>query len=158
MAGRIVLLGATGGLGREVLKHILPLVAPEDLIIASPSPARVRATWPDLHTAIEVRKGDYTCPATLSSAFAHADILFLVSYPSITRKERVVAHKAAIDAAKTAGIKRVVYTSLAFGDSGTAVVMQAHLDTESYLKTSGLEYTIIREGLYIEAFPMHMGT
>ncbi|VDB87300.1 unnamed protein product [Peniophora sp. CBMAI 1063] len=157
MTGRIVLLGATGGLGREVLAHILHLVAPTDLIIASPSPTRVRATWPHLSKEVEIREGDYTRPETLPGAFAHADTLFLVSYPSIARTERVVAHKTAIDAARAAGVRRVVYTSLAFGDSGTAVVMRAHLDTEVYLKASGLEYTIIREGLYIEAFPMHMG-
>lgn len=154
---RIVLLGATGGLGREVLAHILHLVAPNNLIVAGPSPARVRAAWPNLPKEIEIREGDYIRPTTLPGAFAHADVLFLVSYPSIAREERVVAHKTAIDAAKAAGIKRVVYTSLAFGDSGAAAVMQAHLDTEAYLKASGLEYTIIREGLYIEAFPMHMG-
>ncbi|KAI0765715.1 hypothetical protein BD413DRAFT_165327 [Trametes elegans] len=35
--------------------------------------------------------------------------------------------------------------------------MQAHIDTETYLKESGLTYTIIREGLYSESWPLYFG-
>ncbi|KZT63041.1 hypothetical protein DAEQUDRAFT_742149, partial [Daedalea quercina L-15889] len=35
--------------------------------------------------------------------------------------------------------------------------MQAHLDTEAYLKKSGLTYTIIREGIYSESYPLYFG-
>ncbi|TFY52959.1 hypothetical protein EVJ58_g9720 [Rhodofomes roseus] len=35
--------------------------------------------------------------------------------------------------------------------------MQAHLDTEAYLKQSGLTYTIIREGIYSESYPLYFG-
>ncbi|VDB92048.1 unnamed protein product [Peniophora sp. CBMAI 1063] len=157
MAGNIILTGATGGLGREVLKNILLLVPHERLVVTSPSPARVHSTWPDLSAEIEVREGDYTRPDTLPSAFKGGHTLLLISYPSIAHAERVNAHKAAIDAATTAGIERVVYTSLAFGGDSKAAVMQAHLDTEAYLKASGLEYTIVREGIYAESFPLYFG-
>ena len=158
MTGRIILTGATGGLGREVLKHMLTLVPPGKLIVSSPSPSCVRVAWPSLPSEIEIREGDYNRPDTLTSAFAGADTLFLISYPSIARVERVSAHTAAIDAAKVAGIKRVVYTSLAFGGDSQAAVMQAHLDTETYLKASGITYTIVREGIYAESFPLYLGT
>lgn len=155
---RIVLTGPTGGLGREVLKHILPLVPREQLIVTSPSPARVHDALSDLSAVdVEVREADYTLPTTLPKAFAGADALFLVSYPSVAHEVRVNAHIAAIDAAKAAGIRRVIYTSLAFGGDSKAAVMRAHLDTEAYLKASGLEYTIIREGLYAESFPLYFG-
>ncbi|KZV77372.1 NAD(P)-binding protein [Peniophora sp. CONT] len=157
MTGRIALTGATGGLGREVLKHILSLVPHEKLLIVSPSPERVHAAWPNLPAEVEVRKGDYKRPDTLPGAFAGASTLLLVSYPSIAHAERVKAHTPAIDAAKAAGIKRVIYTSLAFGGDSKAGLMQAHLDTEAYLRASGLEYTIIREGLYSESFPLYFG-
>ena len=35
--------------------------------------------------------------------------------------------------------------------------MQAHLDTEAYLRESGLKYTVLREGLYAESFPLYLG-
>ena len=36
-------------------------------------------------------------------------------------------------------------------------MMQAHKDTEAYLKASGLGYTIIREGIYSESYPLYFG-
>jgi uncharacterized protein YbjT (DUF2867 family) len=66
-------------------------------------------------------------------------------------------HKNAIDAAKRAGVKHVYYTSLAFDPAGASAVMRAHRDTEAYLKESGLTYTIIREGIYSESYPLYFG-
>jgi hypothetical protein len=72
----------------------------------------------------------------------------------------------AIEAAKRSGtIKHIVYTSLAFAGGpnsshSVAAVMQAHLDTEAYLKSalpSNITYTILREGLYTESFPLYFG-
>ena len=49
------------------------------------------------------------------------------------------------------------YTSLAFAGDSRAAVMQAHLDTERFLKESGLRYTILREGIYSESYPLYFG-
>lgn len=35
--------------------------------------------------------------------------------------------------------------------------MLAHLDTEAYLNNCGLTYTIIREGIYSESYPLYLG-
>ena len=35
--------------------------------------------------------------------------------------------------------------------------MQAHIDTERYLRESGLTYTILREGIYSESYPLYFG-
>jgi uncharacterized protein YbjT (DUF2867 family) len=106
---------------------------------------------------VEVRKGDYSQPLTLDAAFAGGDKLLIVSYPSIAYEVRVNSHKAAIDAAKRVGIKHVYYTSLMFAGDSQAAVMQAHSATEKYLKERGLPYTIIREGIYSESYPLYFG-
>lgn len=108
-------------------------------------------------SGVEVRKGNYSQPSTLDTAFAGGDKLLIVSYPSIAYDVRVNSHKAAIDAAKRVGIKHVYYTSLMFAGDSQAAVMQAHLATEKYLKESGLAYTIIREGIYSESWPLYFG-
>ena len=70
-------------------------------------------------------------------------------------------HMAAVNAAKEAGVKQIIYTSLAFGGNSGAGVMRAHLRTEAYLK--GLEekgvvkVTVIREGLYNSSWPLYLG-
>ena len=108
-------------------------------------------------SGVEVRRGDYGDPASLDQAFAGADKLLIVSYPSIAHELRVKHHEHAIDAAKRAGVKHVYYTSLAFAGDSVAAVMQAHIDTERYLKASGLTYTILREGIYSESYPLYFG-
>ena len=160
----IVLTGTTGGLGSAVLRHILAQdsIPPSKLIISLYNPNKAPSSLTDLTSlGVDIRHGDYTSPDSLEGAFDGAGILFLVSYPSIAHKQRVDAHKNAVDAAKRAGVSHVIYTSLAFGgnleDSSVAAVMRAHLDTEAYLKASGLTYTIVREGIYSESYPLYLG-
>ncbi|KAI0918899.1 hypothetical protein AcW1_003576 [Taiwanofungus camphoratus] len=152
---KYVLTGATGGLGSQVLKHLLRLVPPSDIIVSLHNPHG--ATPEMLAAGVEVRHGDFSAPATLDAAFAGGTALLLVSYPSVAHALRVKHHAAAIDAARRCGIARVYYTSLAFGAGSVAAVMQAHLDTEAYLRASGLAYTILREGIYSESFPLYLG-
>lgn len=67
-------------------------------------------------------------------------------------------HIAAVKTAQKAGVKHVYYTSLAFGPKSEAGVMRAHLRTESYLKkVEGMNWTVIREGLYNESWPLYLG-
>ncbi len=74
-------------------------------------------------------------------------------------------HKNAIDAAVRQGVGHIFYTSLAFGgdlrSSSLAFVMQAHLSTEVYLASlaasATITYTVLREGLYSESYPMYFG-
>ncbi|PIL33745.1 hypothetical protein GSI_04370 [Ganoderma sinense ZZ0214-1] len=126
-----------------------------DIVVSLYNPAG--ATPGMLSSGVEVRHGDYNDPASLDAAFAGTDRLLLVSSPSIAHTQRVAHHMAAIDAAKRAAVKRVYYTSLAFASDSRAAVMQAHLDTERYLKGSGIAYTILREGIYSESYPLYFG-
>lgn len=126
-----------------------------DIIVSLYNPAG--ATQDIKDSGVEIRRGDYGDPASLDQAFAGADKLLIVSYPSIAHQLRVAHHKNAIDAARRVGIKHVYYTSLAFASDSVAAVMQAHLDTEKYLKESGLTYTILREGIYSESFSLYFG-
>lgn len=156
----LVLTGTTGNIGGGVLKNILEknLISPSELIISAYNTATVPASAKA--AGIEIRHGNYEKPETLLSSFAGADTLFLVSYPSVG-EERFAYHKAAIDAAKAAGISHILYTSLTFGgesgEESIAGVMKAHVNTVKYLKASGLEYTIIREATYAEIWNIFAG-
>lgn len=70
-------------------------------------------------------------------------------------------HRVAIDAALSAGVKHIYYTSLGFGNPSKAGVMRAHIRTEAYLqdleKQDKVRVTIIREGLYNESWPLYLG-
>ncbi|KAK5239344.1 hypothetical protein LTR40_014604, partial [Exophiala xenobiotica] len=104
--------------------------------------------------------GDYTSPESLASSFRGSDALFLVSFPSAS-VERWLYHKAAIDAAKAVGVRTIIYTSLMFGGEtgldSIAGVQQAHIKTIEYLVQSGLQYVIVREGIYAEYWSVYAG-
>lgn len=90
-------------------------------------------------------------PETLIQAFEGAEAVFLVSYPSVG-EERFELHRNAIDAAKKAGVQHIIYTSLSFGGQhglkSVAGVMQAHIKTVEYLKSSGVTWTVVRYPTY----------
>ncbi|EJU05900.1 NADP-binding protein [Dacryopinax primogenitus] len=155
----IVLTGTTGGLGSQVLKHLLPLLPPSQILVSLYNPSG--ASELVRSSGVQVRQASYKDPASLDAAWAGADKLLIVSYPSIAYDIRVRAHRNAIDAAKRLGIGHVYYTSLGFGSGlggeSKAAVMQAHLETERYLKESGMKWTIIREGIYSESWPLYLG-
>ena len=157
---RVVLTGSTGGLGSSVLKHIVKFIDSSNIIVSLYNPSKLPSEISSL--GVEVRHGDYSQPASLDTAFSGADILLIVSYPSIAHELRVRNHVNAIDAAKRVGVKHIFYTSLAFAGPPTssesvAAVMRAHIDTEAYLKKSGVTYTIIREGIYSESYSLYLG-
>lgn len=143
--------GTSGGLGSVVLETILDqkLLDPKDMRLSTYS-GKTQSSKA-IAAGIEVRRGDMREPETLLHAFEGASTLFLVSYPSVGA-ERYELHRNAIDAAKKAGVKHIIYTSLTFGgiegEETIAGVMEAHLNTTKYLKASGLTWTIVREAIY----------
>ncbi|HBO37559.1 MAG TPA: NAD(P)-dependent oxidoreductase, partial [Pasteurellaceae bacterium] len=66
--------------------------------------------------------------------------------------ERIAQHKNVINAAKKAGVKHIVYTSLLHADTSALSVAKEHPVTETDLKNSGITYTILRNGWYTENY------
>lgn len=159
---KVLLTGTSGNLGSRVLQTILDqdLIPSSDLIISTSSPHKIIAIAKQ--NDIRLVPGDFTDPEGLIESFtsSEADVLFLVSYPSPSI-DRWLHHKTAIDAAKKAGIKLIVYTSLMYGGktgmTSKAGVQQAHIKTVEYLQQSGLEYVVLREGIYAESWRLYAG-
>jgi uncharacterized protein YbjT (DUF2867 family) len=154
MGRKIILTGTTGKLGSVVLSHLLKTLPPSDIIVSVYNPDGHQALK---SKGVDVRAGDFNHPESLVSTYKGGDALFLVSLPSRDDDYRIKSQSQAIDAAKEAGVKHIYYTSLAFPDGSEANVMKAHFATEDYIKQSGLKYTIIREGSYMESYPVYLG-
>ncbi|WP_029067922.1 NAD(P)H-binding protein [Jonesia quinghaiensis] len=140
----VVVTGATGHLGRLVLDSLLARgVAPTDITAAG----RRTETLSDYAAkGINVVAVDYNDPATLEGAFTGADAVLLISSSAIG--QRVAQHSAVLDAVKASGAGRIVYTSAFPG----LVVSPEHEVTEAAIKDSGVPFTILRNGWYIENY------
>jgi NAD(P)H dehydrogenase (quinone) len=98
-----------------------------------------------------VRHGDFDAPETLGPAFAGATRALLISTYA-DNSERLRQNLAALEAAKTAGVRHVLYTSfLAAGPDALAEHSQrVHWPTEQAIAASGLSYTILRHAIDVE--------
>ena len=76
----------------------------------------------------------------------------MISMPFVGAK-RQNAHKNAVDAAKAAGVKQIIYTSLVNADDETnpSVEKKDHIYTEKYIQEVGLDYQFMRNSQYAEA-------
>lgn len=140
----IGITGATGQLGRLVVEKLKQRVKADDLIALVRSPEKAA----DL--GIAARRFDYTKPETLAGELQGIDYLLLISASDVG--QRKLQHQNVIDAARTAGIKRIVYTSLLHADSTTLSLAAEHVETEKLLKASGIPHTILRNGWYTENY------
>ena len=140
--------GATGHLGRLTVEALLANgVSPSDIVAIVRDPARAT----DLSDrGVQVRRGDYSDAESLAEAVTGIENLLLVSGNEMG--QRVSQHAAVIDAAKTAGVTRVVYTSAPKAEDTQLILAPEHLATEELLKASGLKYTILRNNWYFENY------
>jgi NAD(P)H dehydrogenase (quinone) len=143
--------GASGKLGREVLDFLLgEYRVPASRIVAiTRDPSKLADV---AARGVEVRAGDFEKPATLPAAFKGIGRLLLISTDAVDKPgRRVMQHRNAIDAAKAAGVRHIVYTSMVEPGEGSPVPFAAdHRLTEEALAASGLDYTALRMMWYME--------
>jgi NAD(P)H dehydrogenase (quinone) len=146
---KIVISGASGDMGRRITAELLEKIAPEDLTLTTRTP---KALADRAAQGVRVCQADYNDPAALETGFKGSDTLMLISSLAVTR--RVPEHLNAINAAKRAGIKHIVYTSVIglLPHSPTLSVGDHHA-TEKNLRASGLNWTALRNGTYAEVIP-----
>ncbi len=141
----IAITGATGQLGRLAIAALKARgTAPVALV-------RDLAKAADL--GVEARAFDYT--SADPAALAGIDVLGLISSNDFT--DRAGQHRAVIDAARAAGVGRIVYTSILKGAASPLLLAQDHIATEAHLHTSGVAHTILRNGWYTENYTGSLG-
>jgi NAD(P)H dehydrogenase (quinone) len=143
----IIVTGATGQLGRLIVKALLKKTAPSQVVAAVRSPDKAA----DLAQAgVNVRAADYDRPETLAAALQGAEKVLLISGNVIGH--RVTQHRAVIDAARKAGVQLFAYTSVLRAPTTPLTVGPDHRETEAAIKASGLPAVLLRNGWYSENY------
>ena len=95
---------------------------------------------------VDVAVGDLGDRASLGRAMTGVESVFLLSSPA---EETVAWHRNAIDAARAAGVRHVVRSSILGADpSSPARFVRDHGHADAYLRESGLAYTIVRPNYF----------
>ena len=144
----IAVTGATGHLGRLVVDRLKAKTG-EAIVALVRSPTKAEGL------GVAVREADYAKPATLKPALAGVDALLLISSSEIG--QRASQHHNVIEAAKAAGVKRIVYTSLLHADVSPISLAVEHRETEAELKAAGIPHTILRNCWYTENHTASIG-
>ncbi|MER5943007.1 NAD(P)H-binding protein [Streptomyces sp. NPDC001928] len=142
----IVVTGATGHLGRHVIEQLLEKVPAGQVtaVVRTPEKAADLA-----ERGVKLAVADYNTPETFDGLFAAGDKVLLISGNEFD-KGRVGQHQIVIDAAKSAGVALLAYTSAP--GSLTAALADDHRGTEKALLESGLPYALLRNGWYHENY------
>lgn len=150
----IIVTGGTGALGSQIVQRLMTRVSPDRVGVS----VRDTAHASDVAArGVRVRRGDFTDPGSLADAFDGATQVLIVSTNHVG-EEAIAQHRAAIDAAQQAGVRRVLYTS----HQGAAAdslfgPMRDHAATETYLASAGVAFTALRNGYYASTLPLLIG-
>jgi len=151
-----LITGTSGNLGKVAAELYLQQNTDQPLAVLSRSAAKVK----DLtDKGAELRIGDYGDYASLVKAFAGIEKILFVSSNDLENRE--LHHKNVIKAAKEAGVKQLLFTSFQYtstaADSPNGL-MPVYVASENFLKDSGLDYVILRNGIYMNLLLDIIGT
>jgi NAD(P)H dehydrogenase (quinone) len=141
---KIGITAATGQLGRIVVDRLKTKAPAADIV------AIVRSAGKAADLGVNVREADYNDPDALERALEGIDTLLLISSSEVGQRAR--QHHNVIEAAKKAGVRRLVYTSLLRADTSSLSLAGEHDTTEKEVRAAGIPFTILRNGWYTENY------
>jgi NAD(P)H dehydrogenase (quinone) len=151
----ILVTGATGHFGAATIDFLLKKVPANQIAALVRDETKAGGLK---EKGVSVRVGNYHDYNSLVQAFKGIDKVLLVS--SNDFDDRTGQQINAINAAKEAGVKHFVYTSISTNKpTGSVIpfVVDAHIATANHLKASGLTYTLLNNNLYADVLPMFLG-
>lgn len=143
MTKPILVTGALGNVGAEVITHLLAGGAAGRMIrTADLSVEKIRERFGD---SVEAISFDFSKPETFAPAFENVETMFLMRPPQITDIKKYII--PALEAAQAAGVKHVVFLSL-IGIEKTTYV--PHYKVEQYLRASRMTWTFLRASFFMQ--------
>ncbi|RTE10841.1 SDR family oxidoreductase [Paenibacillus whitsoniae] len=150
----IIVTGANGKLGRGVVEQLLKRVPAGQIGVSVRDPNQAIALQ---ERGVRVRQGDFGDAESLSHAFEGASQILIVSSGTLG-EAGIRHHQTAIDIAKRAGARRVLYTShMGASQASYFTPMIHHSSTEELLKASDIPFTSLRNGYYAGSALMLIG-
>lgn len=142
----LTITGASGHLATAVAERVARIRGnATGLVLTTRTPDRVAETL----RGAEIRHADFADPESLLQAFDGTSRLLLISADDI--RARGAWHRNAIDAARRAGVRHIIYTSMIEPVAeNPAVIADSHRSTEEHLAASGVPYTVLRCALYAD--------
>jgi uncharacterized protein YbjT (DUF2867 family) len=145
----VLVLGATGRQGGATARHLLEKGWPVRVLVRDPNKPAAQALRDE---GADVVQGDFDDKESLSTAMRGVHGVFSVqAFGGPAVDGEVLQSKGIVDAAKSAGVQHLVYSSVQsaedFARLGGDTVKW---DIEQYVRSSGLPFTILRPCLFMD--------
>ncbi len=144
----IAVTAASGRLGRATLAALKRDLGGDAVVGIARDPARIAVP------GVAARAGDYGSIAQMATALDGIESVVMISAPVVAGTDRVTMHRNVIAAARRAGVRKIVFTSVIGGPGEEAtmfyVTQQINRQTEADLAAAGLDWIVARNGLYLD--------
>ncbi|PKP08264.1 MAG: NAD(P)-dependent oxidoreductase [Bacteroidetes bacterium HGW-Bacteroidetes-4] len=147
---KTLIAGSTGNLGSATIDFLIKKNQINNIVALARNEEKAQVLKAK---GVEVRLGDYDDYASLLNATKGIDTMLLISSSEVA-KSRAEQHINAIKAAKENGVKHIIYTGFlrTHDDPSSPLwfIAKDHVETENYLKESGISYTLFENGYYMD--------
>jgi len=146
---RLAVTGATGSLGGRVARRLADAGVQQRLLVRDVGRA------PRLAGA-EAVQASFADGDAVAEGLRGISVALMVS--AAETLDRVAQHRTFVDSAAAAGVRHIVYVSF-FGAApdATFTLARDHWATEEHIRTSGLQFTFLRDNLYADLLPLIVG-
>jgi len=150
---KVAVTAASGQLGSAIIRALVKETGTENVVGIARTPEKAD------HPGVEIRKGDYNSYENFREALKDIEVVLLVSGFD-TPDKRISQHRNIIRAASDCGVRKIVYTSIIGKEGETTFdpIIRSNRQTEKDIRGSGLQWSIGRNGLYIEPDVEYMET
>lgn len=152
-APTVAVFGATGRQGGAVVEALLDRGARVRALVRDPTSDRARALT---GRHVDIVHADYIDPASLVAALAQVDAFFFMTLPpggilTGDTDGEIRMGKALADAAASAGVSRIVFSSVGGAERGTGIPhFESKRRVEEYLEKLALPCTVVRPTFFID--------
>ncbi|MDF1721536.1 MAG: SDR family oxidoreductase [Minwuia sp.] len=147
----ILVIGATGNIGSEVTRQLVTKGVGVRALVRDKAKAEAV-----LGTKVQLVEGDLSRPETVAAAMDGADKLFLVTPLHL---DQIAMKSAAIQAAKTAGVKHIVMsTGTGAGPDAGVEIGRWHGNNQEEVKATGIAYTFLQPTFFMQNMLMFADT
>jgi NAD(P)H dehydrogenase (quinone) len=150
---KVAVTAASGNLGQLLLPELVRLIGADNVVGIARTPDKISTP------GIETRQGDYEHASDWPVALEGIDTVVLISSPA-GPWDRVQMHRHVIEGAKQAGVRKILYSSVTGNgkeaDTLYAPVAAINRQAEQDIQESGLEWSVPRNGLYLEFDVAHI--
>lgn len=141
---KLLITGATGNIGQEVIRGLNKIGSPKHIIAGSHSIEKTKKTLAGYDIS-EFRKVDFTDSSTFLPALEDVDVVFLLRPPQLADVPKYFA--PFIDAMKRKGISKIVFLSVQGAENQKFI---PHHKIEKLILNEGLEHVFLRPGYFMQ--------